>query len=951
MGIVSARNCEVASPRNGIVGRLLFSVIVMFFFVSGACGLLYEVVWTRKLVLLFGTTAYAVSTVLFIFFLGLGLGSLWGGRLAEQYRRPLFLYGLFEIGVGVWAFLFILLVDWGEGVVVGALRAFASTRWAAVGLRVVLSLGFLIVPVTLMGATLPLLAKFVAAQRRVAGLRIGALYSLNTFGAVAGCAITGFYLIAAFGYTRATLMGALANVAIGTLAVLVDRLHGARHWRAGVDTRPAQSISSEEPPSRGIAVFLLTTYAVSGFCALALEVLWTRLLTILFTGTTYAFTTMLASLLCGIAIGSAVSSLAADRCRNPVLIFGLTEGLAGIACLFTLSIFVKTPSLFAELSLEAGYQWAGLVRAKFLVCFLVLFLPTFLFGATMPMVVKAFAGYRGRMGRDVGVLYGANTCGGVFGALAGGFLLVPLLGTQKGIAILSLGLFTFGVIVSCLGLSRSRPAYVAVALIAIAVFVWGAKAAQQDVGRALTLADIPEHDVLIHYQEGIEGTVAVSQEPAVSLHGNRVLWINGVQATASIERGVKMNRFQAALPLLFDREPRAALVMCFGSGITCGTLAQYGLDRVDAVEISPDVLEAADLFSQDNLRVMQNPRVRFIVDDGRNFLLTTTNHYDLITFEPMPLALAGVSTFYTREYYQLCLGRLNPGGLVSQWVPLHSLNLEVIRSLIRTFTCVFPDYCAWFINADLFLIGSDQPLALDYVAASKRIAQPPLRDALAAVELEDPIELLSGFFMGKSALDRFAANAPIMTDDRPWAEFEAPKLMYRRAVDESLEVLLPYHESPTSLLKTTGLSREDADRVLAALDRRYRARQEDLRGVMVYYGGLVLANAEEAFLNALKIDPGDRTAVHYLRQLAQVRTELYLKWQTLEQAREYLENLVKTLPHEAVLPLLLGDVYQAKAEWGKARKQYERYLALGGLDPRAREYLESSKALTPDAEG
>ncbi|HIJ66112.1 MAG TPA: fused MFS/spermidine synthase, partial [Candidatus Hydrogenedentes bacterium] len=294
-------------------GLTVFVVTLAFFFVSGACGLLYQVVWTRKLVLLFGTTAYAVSTVLSVFFLGLGLGSLWGGRLADRCRNPLFLYGTFEVAIGLWALVFILCVGWGEAGVVAVLRLTAGTRAMSIALRAALAAAFLILPVVLMGATLPLVAKFVTVDARARGLRVGALYSINTFGAVVGCAAAGFFLLPALGYTRATLVGVAANGAVGGLAIVLSRRSAAA---AHPESRSDERLAEAEPRAATaprVAALVLLTFAVSGFCALALEVLWTRLLVTVFLGTTYAFTTMLTTLLCGIALGSAFASSWVDR--------------------------------------------------------------------------------------------------------------------------------------------------------------------------------------------------------------------------------------------------------------------------------------------------------------------------------------------------------------------------------------------------------------------------------------------------------------------------------------------------------------------------------------------------------------------------------------------------------------------------------------------------------------
>jgi spermidine synthase len=920
--------------------------ILLFFFVSGGCGLLYQVVWTRKLVLLFGATAYAVSTVLTIFFIGLGAGSIWGGRLADRISRPLVVYGLFELLIAFWAVLFLFIIGWGESVVVGILRASAFSRGAGIGLRALLALVFLIIPVFLMGATLPLLARVVSADRRVRGLRIGALYSVNTFGAVAGCACTGFLILPQFGYTGSTYIGAAANAAIGLSAILLGfrfpaPAHDGNLQEEDQNTYVPPNPEPRTPNPEPSQYLILAAFAVSGFCALALEVLWTRLLTLIFVGTTYAFTTMLTTLLCGIAAGSAVASLLVDRRRRRVLLFGMVEMLIGISCVAMLAVFAGLPQRLSEMQLEAGYAWDRIIQAKFALSFMVLFAPTFLFGMTFPIVVKSATSRGARVGRDIGRLYSANTFGGVLGAAAGGFLLIPLLGTHHGITALSAALFAVGIVltVSCPA-SRfwSKAAAIAAGCVLMAL---SARVAPSDVAVALNAGYIPADHAMLDCREGIEGTVAVSEPRENSTGSDRVLWINAVQATASIEKGVKMNRFQGILPLLFDRDPRLVLFMCFGSGITAGTLGLYDFDRIDAVEISREVLDVAPYFAKDNFDVIANPKIRLIVDDGRNFLVTATNRYDVITFEPMPLALAGVSTFYTREYYALCLEHLAPGGMVSQWIPLHSLDTETVRSLIYTFTAVFPEYCAWFVNADLFMVGSNAPLHIDYARMAQRLSAPAIQQAIREVGFKDVIEVAACFFMGKQHVDAFARGGSAMTDDRPWAEFIAPKLMYTRTVDKSLDHMAPFFESPTVMLAPSDAPQAEAREVIQRLDRRHLARVKNLEGLKQYYGGTFGAQPETFFKQALDIDPDDYTSRYYLKEVAFARAKTFVRWQEIDKAIACLTDAIKYAPDMPELHLALGDIYHDQSLPEKARAAYAAYIALGGTADRA---LERSAA-------
>jgi spermidine synthase len=450
-------------------------------------------------------------------------------------------------------------------------------------------------------------------------------------------------------------------------------------------------------------------------------------------------------------------------------------------------------------------------------------------------------------------------------------------------------------------LPSARGGAVLVALI-LTVVAWSRTPA--DVNEALNVGYIPKGHTVLHVREGIEGTVVVS-EPADEVAGtNRVLWINRVQATTSIEKGVKMNRLQGVLPLLFNRDPKDVLFMCFGSGITCGTLALSDFARIDAVEISPDVLAVAPAFNSDNLGVIDRPEVKFHIDDGRNFLLTTTHRYDVITFEPMPLAMAGVSTFYTKDYYELCLEHLSPGGIVSQWVPLHSLNPKVVRSLVYTFTTVFPEYQAWFVNADLFLIGSNQPLFIDVEGFRAHLENPVLMDALQQVGLPDLEEIVAAFLLDKAGVDAYAAGGEVMTDDRPWAEFIAPKLVYARTQHESMKEFAPHVATTLPLAHRDSLP----PTLVAGLERRHAAHRHDLKGLQAYYGGMVLDNtAYDAFAESLVIDPKNYNARYYLKQIAVGKARLQIDWEEYDKAEALTRDALGYLGNDAELQGLLDQ--------------------------------------------
>jgi spermidine synthase len=600
-----------------------------------------------------------------------------GGRLADRAKNPLALYGVFELIIGAWALVFLLLVTRGETWAVPLLQQLHGSRGIGIGVRAVLAAVLLLPPCFLMGATLPLLAKFVNREPRVQGLKIGFLYTANTIGAAVGCYVAGFQLLPQLGYFQATLVAAATNAVVGILALGISLMYRPGHAEAAAGVE-----KSDTPMSPRLANLVLAAFGVSGFVALALEVLWTRLLVIGFLGTTYAYTTMLTVLLSGLVVGGAVGSLIVRGGRARIAWLGGAMGLCAAASLYLL---VRIAAIPAGLQ-EYGNDWTQMMEATFTLSAIALFPSAFLFGITFPIAVTLLGRARATLGRDLGAMYAVNTICGMLGAIAGGYIIIPLLGTHVGILALAFVLLATGLIVllSCPvsdGRLKGTLAGTTVALFGVAYAL-----GPTDVMKSLNTGYVPEADHIIHFAEHTEGTVAVSAPKEYDTGSERVLWINRVQATASIVKGVKMNRFQGVLPLLFDRGPENVLFMCFGSGITCGTLALSDFAKIDAVEINPGVLEAAPLFARDNLNVLERPNVHTHIDDGRNFLLTSTEKYDLITFEPMPLALAGVSTFYTEEYYRLCRARLAPRGLVSQWIPLHSLTPEIVKGLRQHFS-------------------------------------------------------------------------------------------------------------------------------------------------------------------------------------------------------------------------------------------------------------------------
>jgi len=877
---------------------------------SGAAGLIYQTVWTRQLMLMLGAQAGAVSLSLAVFFLGLAAGSAWGGRMADRSSNPLMLYAIMEVLIGLWGLAHPLICRLSDHLAMTLLPSGDAHPVIGLVTRIPPATLLVLLPAVCMGATLPLAIRGLTPNTYSAGGGIaGWLYGVNTVGAMTGSLGAVFAGVPLLGYRHTVLTAAGLNLLAALLATLSGRV-AISEVPAGSADPPATS-----RPSAGPIRQCATAFFLSGFAMLGLEVIWTRLLAMVFLGTVYAFSTMLAALLGALAAGGWFGGILARQQAGRTL--GAAGGLLcllGVTVILQLHGFARLPEWYTATVGQSGQPQEAL--AMFGWAIMLVGPAAFLSGAVFPLLISAVCGRHGEQtGRGTGILLGANTVGGVLGSLTAGFILLPLAGAHKGMLLLSLLPFTAGLrlVFACDCLPRGRRVLSAgLYVAALGTALWSAP---RDVMDTIGQWYMPRDHETIFFQEGAEATVAVSQPCGQHDGRDRVLWINRVQATTSIERGVRMNRFQGVLPLLFDREPRDALFMCFGSGITCGTLAVAGFRHIDAVEISPEVYRAAPLFGVDNLNVMARNNIRFIVGDGRHFLKTTRNTYDFISFEPMPLAMAGVTSFYTEEYYRLCQDRLRAGGMVSQWIPLHSSGNPVVSRLFRTFLRVFPHTFVFHINADLFLIGSAHPLKLDPERAVSRIAAlPELWHALTDTGLADPVELIASCLIadasettvsipepvepprlpygvalgGSRAAAHYFAQNTILRDDRPWAEYESPRWVTENTVPANLlwlESMITGDLDPW-LVESTNI------RLREQISRRRQARRKDLEALRTLYSGMAINDRPlNLFQEALTLDPSDPMAVYYIGQIVRKQAEIFTRWKDREKLESLLERL------------------------------------------------------------
>lgn len=715
---------------------------------SGASGLAYQVLWLRELSLVFGVTVYAASTVLAAFMGGLAIGSAGAGRLLQRVGRPILAFGLAEILIGLTALVTAMVLDRAEPLDAALHHLTGGHLGALTAGRFLAATALLIVPTSLMGLTLPLISAS-SVVRASLGSRLSLAYGVNTAGGVLGAMVAGFVAIPAIGADGAIRAAAAINLTVGVVALLLSR---ATDGTVGGPIEAGHSAEPRTSPPGPRTVLpprvLGTVVAASGAGAMALEILWFRALLQFVPATTYAFTTMLAVVLVGLAAGGVYASRLLRTPRH------WTAWLVGVH--FATAVFAIASLTVLAYAFDRGWISGGPVLASVLAM-----LPaTICMGASLPVALHVAAmgagGSAAGVAARVGRLYSLNVAGAVVGAVVTGFWLVPALGVRLSL-VASASLF--GGIAWLLAGAGARAtrgplAAASVGFVAVAALL----------PDPLDLAFARRHGSdrpPLWRDEGPQATVSVHGDEA-----SRGLFIDGLTQASDRPATVRVHRTIGHLAMLLHPNPADALIIGLGGGATAGAASRHGA-RLSIVELNEGVRRAAPWFSHISYDVLRQPGTRTIVDDARSFLATSDERFDVVTADIIQPTHAGAGGLYSREYFSRVRARLKPGGLVLQWVGLRE---ETAYKLIaRTFQSVFPDTTVW-VDGTL-LVGTLEPQRVSRAAVERQLARPETRQALDAIGLTSYDTLISWYSAGPDELRRFVGEGPLLTDDRPLVEF------------------------------------------------------------------------------------------------------------------------------------------------------------------------------------
>jgi len=755
-------------------------VFLALFFLSGFAALLYQVLWFRLLSLILGGSIVTTSTVLAAFMAGLALGARLASSAAPRLRNPLRTYAWLELLVGLTALASPLLLAGVRGLFVAlAPDPVEGTAAGLPLLRGLLAFLVLLVPTTAMGATLPVLVSRFVRRWEESGVRVGSLYAANLWGAVSGVFLAGFFLLPLLGARTSLVIGAAVNFAIALAA-----LHLARRVPA---SPPAEPAPAGPGPSGAAVRGLLALFLITGACSFVYEVLWTRLLVLHLGSSAYAFSLMLTLFLLGLALGGATGGWAADRVRHPAFLLGAVElGVAALTLLSLLYLRLLPEALETAANFIApeGLGFAALSLASALAAAPLLLPATFLIGASFPIGAKILIRDPRTSGEAVGRLYSWNTIGNIVGALAGGFLLLPLLGAQGGM-LWTAGLNALTGAVLLLLAAPGRASRLAAAPLGLVLFASLAWPVSQ--GNAVLTAGIfaaGNDREILYLEETPQGTVTLTR-----IREEAGVWksldVDGVNVAGTSPGLVAIQKLQGHLPLLLHPAPKAVLHIGFGSGGTARAVSTHPeVERIDIVEINPAVLRmAARHLPEVNEGVLEDPRVRVIIDDGRNFLLATGRTYDVILSDAVHPRYAGNSALYTTDYFREARRRLRPGGLMSMWLPIYGLSPESFKMILASMRAVFPDTSLWYVNSTInefcIVVGRTGGPGIDVERMTRALAQPTVREDLLPVAAAEPLQVLDYLVAQGKDLDVVLEGTPLSRDDRPLVEYLSARSLDR----------------------------------------------------------------------------------------------------------------------------------------------------------------------------
>lgn len=767
-------------------------LVLLLFFSSGATALVYEVLWSKYLSMMLGSTVQAQTVVLAVFMGGLAIGNRLFGKRSASVKSPLLGYAVMELFIGVYAILFPSIYSGADWAFVTAGRGMVNIPFALLTLKLLISVALLLIPTILMGGTLPMIAAWIQKQPQFeSGARVGIFYAVNSLGAMTGAGLAGFYLVRTWGLSGTLALTATANIVIGLIAGFLAKKEQADLSPAVQQREPRLTASAASPAS---ARWFALLVAFTGGVSMGLEVLSARALALIAGGSLQAFALVLMSFILGIGLGSiAISSSQAARRYGMETIYALLLAAASMVVFNVVNIenltLLYARGSFGLAANGVGYIWYQVSIALF--SFLILGLPAACLGSVVPLSIRFLQDNSTALGDQVGRLLTANTIGAVVGVLLTGFVFMPLLGLRVAFAFLALLLMA---VTAYIAVKRSERVPASIAFVFLGLSILLIVSTGEDwrhvmgsgvyrVRDQYLTRDFWDHRKKVtkihYYKDSADATVSVEQGSSPNDGSQQVmLRING--KTDATSRGDLATQYLLAhLPMAAKPDAKNVFVLGFGSGITGGAILSHPVEKLTIAENCKPVLEAARFFSQFNRGVLTNSRTIIRNEDARAVLKLSDTKYDVIINEPSNPWVAGIGSVFSKEFYELCASRLTDDGVVAQWFHSYEMSDYIVLLVIRTFASAFPHMEIWDTQqGDIVLLGAKKPWVSNPTQYRKIFERAEVRKDFEDISITTPEALWARQIASQTSAHAIAGDGPIQTDEIPILEYDAPRAFF-----------------------------------------------------------------------------------------------------------------------------------------------------------------------------
>ena len=776
------------------INKNLKAIVVVFFVITGATGLIYQITWFKYLALFLGNTTYAQMIVLSAFLGGLAIGNYIFGKKADAIKNPLKFYALFELSIGLYCLAYPTLSFLFGDVFINIASAFNTSGQNVVfnTARLLLSSLLLFVPTIAMGGTLPVLSKFYIENVESTRKDLGTLYFLNSFGAVWGIIFAGFQLIELIGLNGTIYSAAIINVAIGLTALFLSKY-------ASTPVEINDKIKAVDEPKEtsptALKVVILVA-GLSGMAALIYEMVWTRLFINIFGSSTYAFSIMLLVFISGITLGGFLISQKMFAKFDKYKFVALLQVMIAGSTILVLTLYERLPYFLWKASsyfVKTEETFSMFLTLEFLICFLILFVPTIVMGMTLPLIASIVAESNRKIGLAVGNVFAVNTLGTVVGVILTGLVFIPLLGIKGSfeIGITINVIAAVLIILTYFGFEKIKRWGYSVAAVGvlviylIAVPQWNVNASLYGVFKSLQkeppasfdeyLQTRGDFDVLF-YKEGIDANVAVT-ESGYPVKQKRLI-INGKPDASSVT-DMPTQILLGQIPMILHKDAKNVFVVGFGSGVTIGSVLLHPIEKVICAEISDEVIEAGKFFAEENHNCMDDERFKIYNEDALTLLKLSDTDYDVIISEPSNPWIAGIGNLFSQEYFELCRSKLNQNGIMVQWFHLYESQDDVVKLVLSTFSKVFPNCQVWSgVANDIIIVGYKNNYDNDFPNIEQKFENQLVKNELEKIGIENPFTFLTCQSLSDRGVFILSDVETINSELHPLLEFWAPKSFY-----------------------------------------------------------------------------------------------------------------------------------------------------------------------------